>query len=394
MTAIRPALVAAAAAILVTLSCSPPPPPRATTSAAADFVTLDEQAQRRAGIAIGSVETVRRENETAAPAVLALDEGRTARIGSLVQGIVLSTIADVGSRVRGSQVLATMHSPVVHEAWASYRKAIAERRRFEQELAYAVSAHERARRLYADKAVSLQDVQRAEADRVAAEEALDVGRTEVRRSEEEMQHLGITNADDPTGESGELIPVTTPISGVVLDRFVTPGTTVTPGSPLYVVSDLSALWALVEIDEALLSHVHAGQRISLRLAAYPRETFEGAVTLVGDTVNPKTRRVTLRCAVENRDGRLKPHMYATAIIREGTPHEAIVVPDGAVQTINGRPTVFIAEPGGRFRPRTVETSPAVDGTIEIRSGLSVGERIAIAGSFVLKSALLKPASED
>lgn len=353
------------------------------------LVTLDDNAQRHAGITVMPVEMASRAEYTEAPGVIALDERHTARIGSLVEGILLETAAEVGDRVKAGQVLATMHSTVVHEAWAGYRKAIAERRRLEKELAFAVTAHERAQRLYADKALSLQETQRAEADRVAAAEALDMGRTEVRRSEEELEHLGITNAEDPTGESGEQIPIKTPTSGVVLERFVTPGTAVTPGTPLYVVSDLSALWALIEIDESLLSHVRDGQSIELRVAAYPRDTFSGVVALVGDIVNPKTRRITVRCTLKNTDGRLKPQMYATAIIRESEPRHVVVVPSDAIQTIDGRPTVFVAETASQFRPRAIDTGQAFDGQVEIRSGLHAGERIAVTGSFVLKSELLK-----
>jgi cobalt-zinc-cadmium efflux system membrane fusion protein len=366
----------------------------APPAAAADVVTLADEAQRHAGITVAAAGTALKADQTEAPGVLALDERHTARIGSLVEGILLDTIAEVGDRVKAGQVLATMHSTAVHEAWAGYRKAIAERRRLEKELAFAVAAHERAQRLYADKYLSLQETQRAEADRVAAAEALDMGRTEVRRSEEELQHLGITNADDPTGESGEQIPVKTPTGGVVLERLVTQGTAVTPGTPLYVVSDLTALWALIEIDESLLSHVRGGQSIELRVAAYPDATFSGVVALVGDMVNARTRRVTVRCLVSNGDGRLKPQMYATAIIREGEPRQVVVIPSGAIQTIDGRPTVFVAEAGGRFRPREVETGPASGGQLEIRAGLRAGERIAVTGSFVLKSELLKAAAPE
>ena len=214
------------------------------------------------------------------------------------------------------------------------------------------------------------------------------------RSEEELEHLGITNAEDPSGEAGEQVPVTTPIAGVVLERLVTPGTAVTPGTPLYVVSDLSVLWALVEIDESLLSHVRVGQAMELGVAAYQAETFAGIVSLVGDTVNPKTRRVTVRCALKNADGRLKPQMYATAVIREHEPRQAVVVPVDAIQTINGRPTIFVAEPDGRFRPRAVDTGATIEGMVEVRSGLRAGERIAVAGSFVLKSELLKSTASE
>ena len=383
-----------AALAIAAAACGEGPQAAAPPPAAAEFVTLDQAAQQHAGVRVGPVATASRADQTEAPGLIALDERRTARIGSLVEGIVLETFAEVGDRVRQGQLLAAMHSTVVHESWASYRKAIAERRRLEKELAFAIAAHERTRRLYADKAISSQDVQRAEADRAAAEEMLDMGRTEVRRSEEELEHLGITNAEDPSGEAGEQVPVTTPIAGVVLERLVTPGTAVTPGTPLYVVSDLSVLWALVEIDESLLSHVRVGQAMELGVAAYQAETFAGIVSLVGDTVNPKTRRVTVRCALKNADGRLKPQMYATAVIREHEPRQAVVVPVDAIQTINGRPAIFVAEPDGRFRPRAVDTGATIEGMVEVRSGLRAGERIAVAGSFVLKSELLKSTASE
>jgi membrane fusion protein, heavy metal efflux system len=374
--------------------CGSRVPPPQSASTPVEFVTLDDQAQRHAGIRVEAVHTVMLESRTEAPGVLALDESRTARIGSLVEGILLNTFAGVGDRVRAGQVLAIMHGPVVHDAWANYRKAIAERRHLEKELAFAVAAHERTERLLAEKAISLQDVQRADANRVAAEEALDMARTEVRRSEEELEHLGITNADDPTGESGEQVPVTTPTTGVVLERLVTPGTAVIPGTPLYVVSDLSKLWALVEIDESLLSRVQVGQSMQVRVAAYPHETFAGTVSLIGDTINPRTRRITIRCALNNPAGRLKPQMYATAAISDRPSRRATAIPADAVQTIEGRTAVFIAEPQGRFRARVVEVAPADRGLVEVTSGLREGERVVVAGAFVLKSELLKSATAE
>jgi cobalt-zinc-cadmium efflux system membrane fusion protein len=366
-----------------------------TTEAAVDgVITLDDIAQQQAGITIATVETTLQAQHTEAPGIIALDERHTARIGSLVEGILLETIADVGDRVKDGQVLATLHSAVVHESWARYRKAIADRRRLDKELTFAVAAYERATRLYADKAISLHEVQRAEADRVAAEESLDMGRTEVRRSEEELEHLGITNAEDPTGESGERIPVRTPLAGVVLERLVTPGTAVTPGTPLYVVSNLSTVWALIEIDESQLAHVQVGQPITVRVAAYAHDTFAGVVTLVGDIVSHKTHRVTVRCALDNADGRLKPQMYATASIREGEPRAVLTVPADAIQSVDGRPTVFIAEAGGRFRPRVIEIGRTDQALVEVQSGLSADERVAVGGSFILKSELLKNALED
>ena len=227
-------------------------PPAAPT----DAVTLGAKSVSLAGIEVAEAKSVTRAATFDAPAVLALDEARTARIGSLVEGNVVRILSEVGSRAARGAVLAELNSPVVHVAWADYRKAVSERRRRETELAWATQAAERAARLHQEKALSLQERQRAETDQVAAREELERTKTEVRRAEEALEHLGVTNKEDPTGESGESIPVRAPVAGVVLEKHVTAGTAVTPGTPLFVVSDLTALWAMAEVDETRIPLLH------------------------------------------------------------------------------------------------------------------------------------------
>ena len=361
---------------------------------AADLVTLTAEAQRDAGITVAPAAEAERADSLVANALLALDEHRTARVGSMVEGSVVATFRDVGDRVRSGDVLAHLHSHLVHDAWADYRKAVAERRRAETEVAFAKDSAERAERLLADKAISSQERQRAIANRVAADEQLDIARTEVRRAEEALEHLGVTNQEDPSGESGEQIPVRAPFAGVVLERLVTTGTAVTPGTALFVVSDLSTLWALAEVDETMLARVSVNRPVHVRVSAYADESFPGRVTFVGDTVNPKTRRIVVRCEVPNPTGRLKPEMYATVTLDTGQARKAVVVPAGAVQEMNGKTVVFVEEAAGRFRPRDVDAGPEQDGTIEIRAGLRAGERIVSAGSFLLKSAMLSASTPE
>ena len=234
------AAVALVAVVAVWRACSGRGGPEAQAPTAAEgTVALGEAAQKQAGIATDKVKRLTRSDRVEAPGVLALDEKRTARLGSMVEGMVIKAYAEVGDRVRNGQVLAEMHSPVVHDAWADYRKAVAERRRRETEQTFAGQNEERAKRLLADKAISQQDLRRAEADRGAADEQLDMAKTEVRRAEEALEHYGVTNAEDPTGESGEYIPVRSPLHGVVLEKSITQGTAVTVGTPLYVVADLT-----------------------------------------------------------------------------------------------------------------------------------------------------------
>jgi cobalt-zinc-cadmium efflux system membrane fusion protein len=365
-----------------------------------DVVELTDTAAGHSGLTIEPVQTQTRSDRLVAPGLLALDDTRTSRIGSLQEGLVLETRAQVGDRVRARQLLATMHGHALHDAWAGYRKAIADVRRLEKELGYAVAVHERAQRLHADKAVSLQELQRAEVDRASATQLLVMARAEVLRSIEELEHVGVIVTENGEevrqpldGDPGEQIPVRSPIGGVVLERLVTPGTTVTPGMPLFTVSDLTSLWAVAEIDESHLSRVRTGRPVDIVVAAYPDEHFPGTITQIGDTVNPETRRVTVRSTVANPDGRLKPEMFATVTLGESDSRAMTMVPRSAVQTLDGRTAVFVAESSSRFRLRTVTLGSEVDGLVEVMEGLNAGEQIVSAGSFVLKSELLKRTAE-
>lgn len=354
-----------------------------------DTVVLDDTARSRAGITVEAVRRITRSDAVDAPGIVALNETRTARIGSLTDGIVVDVNVQIGDRVRRGQQLASLHSHAVHDAWAGYRKAKADERRLLTELRYASDALARAERLIADRAISQQEVQRAQANKVAAEESLEMGRTEVRRAEEELEHLGITNGDDPTGESGEQIPIRSPFAGVVLERLVTQGTAVNPGTLLFVVSDLSTIWVLAELDEAHLAGAQAGRPASVRVPAYPNDVFSGKVTYVGETVNPKTRRVTIRCEVPNPDGRLKPEMYTTVQVGESDPRSILVVPSTAPQTVNGQATLFVSDVQQRFRATPVELGADRDGLVEVRRGVQEGDRVVTTGSFIVKSELLK-----
>jgi cobalt-zinc-cadmium efflux system membrane fusion protein len=373
---------------------APASAPAAAPTTRSETVTLSERALEEAGLAIEAARQLQRADALEGAAVLALDETRTARVGSIVEGTVLKTLVEVGARVRQGTLLAQLQSHVVHDAWADYRRAIAERRRLQTELTYAREAERRAERLLADKAISLQERERAAANRVAAEEQLDMAGTEVRRSEEALEHLGVTNKEDPSGETGEQIPALSPLAGVVLERMVTPGSAVVPGAPLFVVSDLGALWALAEVDERHLAALSVGRPMTVQVAAYADERFPGTVAFIGDTVDSKTRRVVVRCSVPNPGGRLKPGMFATVRLETSAPRRLVAVPAAAVQDVDGRKVVFVERTASTFAVRPVTLGQEADAWVEVLTGVAAGERVVAAGSFLLKSELLKSATPD
>jgi cobalt-zinc-cadmium efflux system membrane fusion protein len=187
--------------------------------------------------------------------------------------------------------------------------------------------------------------------------------------------------------------VSAPFAGVVIERLVSPGTAVTPGTPLLVVSDLSTVWVNAEVDEAHLAALAPGRPAEIAVAAYPGERFSGTVEAVGDVINPNTRRVTVRIAVPNPERRLKPQMFATVALGAAAPRRILVVPSRAVQQVEGETVVFVRSGEGTYQKRGVVLGAEADGLVEVARGVDEGEAVVTAGAFLLKSALAAPESE-
>lgn len=389
---------AVAAASLLLIACGAPAdesePADAPAAATGSSVPLSEDDLDAAGIQTAPARLVERADALLASGTVALDERRTARVGSLVEGVVETLPVQLGDQVAQGALLAMLHSHVVHDAWAMYFTAQANRRRLDTELAYAETAESRAARLVEDRALSVQELERARADLNAVRQQVAAADAEIVRSRQELHHYGIEPRPDSDPEKEDSVPVVAPIGGVVIERPVTQGTAVTPGTPLVVLSDLTRVWVLAEIDETLLGRVATGTTVTVRSAAYPGETFEGRLAAIGDLVNPQTRRVSLRVEVANPGRRLKPQMFVSAEVPASAPRPVLVVPTRAVQAMEGETVVFVRSAAGTFTRRAVATGTERDDEIEIVRGLEEGDVVATAGAFLLKSELLAPAGEE
>lgn len=391
--AARAVLVTALAASLLACGTTPPPEP-ASNTVARTGVTISDADAKAAGITTATAQTVERADPLRASGLVTFDERRTARLGSFVEGVVGAIAVQPGDRVAAGQVLARLHSHVVHDTWAGYFKAQAEVRRLEAELAYASTVESRAVKLVGDKALSPQELERAQADVNAARQALTGARAEVTRAEQELSHYGLTARPDADPRRDDEVPVAAPFAGTVIERLVTEGAAVTPGTPVIVLSDLSRVWVTAEIDEGRLGQLVTGRPVTIEAAAYPGVTFPGTLTAIGDVVNPTTRRVTLRIETANADRRLKPQMFVSVTLGASRPQTMLVVPSRAVQTMEGETVVFVRTSTGTFTRRSVSVGADIDGAIEVVRGLTAGDVVATAGAFLLKSELLKPAGEE
>jgi cobalt-zinc-cadmium efflux system membrane fusion protein len=346
-----------------------------------------------AGIETASALTIERSEALRASGVVAVDERGTARLGSLVEGVVDDLRFQVGDRVDRGTIVAHLHSHVVHDAWAGYFRALADQRRVEAELTYARSNEARAAALVADRALSPLELERARTDVSVAVQAVAAAGAEVVRFEQELDHYGIVPTPDANPRSHSEVPVRSPIGGTVIERLATEGMAVTPGTPLLVISDLSRVWITAEIDERQLGRLSLGGVATISATAYPGASFPGTLAMIGDLVNPTTRRVTLRIEAANADRRLKPQMYVTVTLGGSAARRVLAVPSRAVQMMDGEQVVFVRTAPDRFERRVVTTGTDMDGHVEIVTGLADGDVVATAGAFLLKSELARPTGD-
>ena len=183
-----------------------------------------------------------------------------------------------------------------------------------------------------------------------------------------------------------------PQAGTVIERPFTRGELITPKDNAFTIADLSTVWFLLDIYEQHLAVVKVGSEVKITVDAYPGETFRGKIIYLDNVVNPDTRTVDARVEISNPDRRLRPGMFARAtltLVSGNEGEKVIAVPQDAIQQVDDKPVAFVEERPGSYLVRQVVVGRRSGQDVEVRSGLSEGERIVTQGSFYLKSVLLK-----
>jgi membrane fusion protein, copper/silver efflux system len=174
-----------------------------------------------------------------------------------------------------------------------------------------------------------------------------------------------------------------PTTGTVIDKKIINGQRVMPGEELYRIADLSHLWVIADVAEADLSAIKVGTRATVMVRAYMAQPIEGEVTFVYPELKAETRTARVRIEVPNPDGRLKVDMYADVLFQAGEAEPVVAVPANAVIDSGTRQVVLVAKGEGRFEPRAVKLGRRGDGYVEVLDGISKGEEVVTAATFLI-----------
>jgi len=354
-------------------------------------IRIDQEYQTSWGIRVDTVSTQNISSRLNLPGVITLNENRTAYITSFVNGQITQISVDLGERVIKGQNLLTVNSPEFAQAQAGFLQTRAKYNLSKKEF-------ERAARLRNEKAIEEKEYLRREAEH----EKLTM---EYAALGSRLHSFGITHAQiekmiekcsefDEKEYKCELadpyLSILTPISGTVISRNAIIGDFIEPGNRLFTVSNLDILWASLDAYERDVPFINRESGIVIRSHLYKNRTFNGKISYISDVIDEKLRTVKVRVEVENKDGLLKPNMYIQGLIEnESQEQEIIVVPEEAVQIIDGQKIVFIPEKEGIFRVNPVQTGNKIEDQIIITGGLNKGDHIVVEGAFTLKTEFSK-----
>jgi len=180
-------------------------------------------------------------------------------------------------------------------------------------------------------------------------------------------------------------------SGLVTARRVNTGDHVSEGSVLYDIANLSSIWVLFDAYESDLPFLKVGNTISFTLQALPGTNFSAKIQFIDPVIDPVNRVAKVRVEVSNGEGKLKPEMFATGVVKANLNEfkDKLVIPRSAVLWTGKRSIVYVKQPDTQevnFKMREIDLGPMLGNSYVVLGGLKEGEEIVTDGTFSVDAA--------
>ena len=328
---------------------------------------------------------------------IAVDDDLTTAVFSHYSGRVIKVIAMLGDVVEPGAPLFVIHASEFVQAQNDLITALANLQSARSQLKMAQTTEKRTHELYLAQGGSLKDWQQAQTDLITAQNtvrsdeiALHAVRSRLRilgKSEQEISSLEA----EPTQKLEPVATVTAPVRGTITQRQIGVGQYINSEAtgatnPVYTISDLSTVYLIANVREVDAPLMNIGLPLEVHVLAYPDRVFKGKVSYVAPSMDPNTHRLPVRADVENPDGALKPGMFANFSIITGEASTAPAVPQEAIVYEGDSARVWVAGDGDTLALREIRTGRTSDGMVEVRAGLSAGEKVVTSGTVFIDRA--------
>ncbi len=227
----------------------------------------------------------------------------------------------------------------------------------------------------------------AQAEFLAMLKTNDTALTQAAR--ERLQLLGMSSdligRVEKSGRPQTVVTITAPIAGLIQELDIRSGMTVTAGATLARINGLDTVWLEAAVPEAQAGQVNVGAKLEARFSAYPGENFTGKILAVLPETNADSRTLRVRVELPNRDGRLKPGMYAGISLGAGKATSGLLVPSEAVIRTGTRNVLLVTTGDGRYQPVDVRLGREADGKSIVLDGVAEGQQVVTSGQFLIDS---------
>jgi cobalt-zinc-cadmium efflux system membrane fusion protein len=330
--------------------------------------------------------------ETVTEGKVAVDEDRSTPVFSPYAGRVTKLLVRPGDSVTQGEPLFVIEAADTVQAQNDFIAAMTALNKARSALDLAQIQDKRAKDLFEGKAVPLKDYQQTQATLIQAQNDLRSSQTALEATRNKLRILGLTEeAISNFQEKGRIDPNTTifsPIKGTVVQRKVGPGQYVNSGAsdPVFVIGDLSTVWLTAFVRETDASKVSVGQEIAVNVLALPGRALSARINYVSAAIDPATRRLLVRAILDNKDGLLKPEMFANVTIYSAGGHPAVGVPKQALIYEGDQVRVWVAHEDKSIELRQIKTGLANGDLVEVDGNLKPGEQIVTKGSLFIDRA--------
>jgi len=323
---------------------------------------------------------------------IAIDEDRSTPVFSPYTGRVTKLLARPGDSVVKGQPLFVIEAADTVQAQNDYITAMTSLNKAKSALDLAEIQDKRAKDLFEGKAVPLKDYQQSQTTLIQAQNDLRSSQTALEAARNKLRILGFSDDDISTfrakGGINPEITIFAPIGGTVVQRKVGPGQYVSSGAsyPVYVIGDLSTVWLLGFVRESDAAKVAVGQDVSFSVMALPGRSLTARINYVAAAIDPATRRLLVRATIDNKDGALKPEMFANVTLYSPSDHPAVGVPKQALIYEGDQVRLWVAHDDKSIELRQIKPGLTNGDLVEVVGNLKPGEQIVTRGSLFIDRA--------
>ena len=375
-TRLRPKYVLVAAALLsVLVGCkskdsgdTSPPPAKVVEVSDMNLITVDSKdASRFQLVEAGQVEAA---SQLSATGTVSPDISREVPVISLANGRVVDIKARLDDKVTKGQLLFSVQSSDVTNAFDAYLKAVNDEH-------LADKSYTRTQDLFQHGAVSQAQLE-------AAEDAAKDAKADLSAAEAQLKLLGV-DKDHPN----TVVNVYAPVSGVIVAQNITnaaaAGVQLSGSASAFTIADLSRVWVLCDVYENDIPKLQVGQTARIHVDAYPDRPLTGRISDIGPVLDPSTRTAKVRIEIDN-PGILRLGMFVNATFSSLKKSTYPVVPADAVLHLHDRDWVFVPMGNNQFKRTEVRAGEMLSGNRQqVISGIAPGQKV-VSNALLLETA--------